>query len=72
MGVAQSVSLFVADGFEELVYPDGSIYRKAFAVKGRERRWASARVEDRPEAMDTHDEKEESPDVAVLSSMSSR
>lgn len=54
VGVAKSVAFFVADGFEELVDPDGGVDGQALAVEGGQVGWAGARLEDGPEAVHTH------------------
>lgn len=52
--VAEGVAFFVANGFEELVDPDGGVDGQAFAVERREVGWAGAGLEDGPEAVHTH------------------
>lgn len=54
MGVTKGIAFFVADGFEELVDPDGGVDGEAFAVEGGEVGWAGTGLEDGPEAIHTH------------------
>lgn len=54
MGIAQRVAFFVADGFEELVNPDGGIDGEAVAVEGFEGSRASGGTHDRPESCNSH------------------
>lgn len=52
--VAKGISFFVAHSFEELVDPNRGIYCEAFAVESWEGRRTRARLEDGPEAVDSH------------------
>jgi hypothetical protein len=52
--VAQRIPLLVANGFQELVYPDGRINGQALAIERGEIGWACAWLDDGPEAVDTH------------------
>lgn len=54
MAVAEGIALFVAHSFEELVNPNGSINGEALAVKGGEISRARTRLDDLPEALNTH------------------
>jgi hypothetical protein len=54
MAVPQGVSLFVSDGFEELVDPDGGVDGQSLAVQRLEFRRARAWLHDGPETGDTH------------------
>ncbi|KAK3336130.1 hypothetical protein B0T19DRAFT_408595 [Cercophora scortea] len=53
--VAQGVALLVANRFEKLVDPDGSVDSEALAVEGREIGRARTWLHDGPETIDTHD-----------------
>jgi hypothetical protein len=46
--VAQSIALFVAYGFQELVDPDGGVYGESLTIERFELRWASAWLDDGP------------------------
>lgn len=54
VAIPQGVSLFVSDGFEELVDPDGGVDGQALAVQCFEFGRACAWLDDGPEAGDTH------------------
>lgn len=54
VGVAQGVTFLVADCFEELVDPDGSVDGETLAIESCEVGWTGAGLDDRPETVDTH------------------
>lgn len=54
VGIAESVAFLVADGFEELIDPDGGVDGEALSSEGFEFDRACTRLDDSPEASDTH------------------
>lgn len=54
VGIPESVAFFVADGFEELIDPDGGVDGEALSSEGFESDRACTRLDDSPEASDTH------------------
>jgi hypothetical protein len=54
VGVTQRIAFFVADGFEELVDPDGGVDGEAFTIESWKRCWACGGCEDGPETGNSH------------------
>jgi hypothetical protein len=54
MAVSQRISFFVAHGFKELVDPDGGIDGESLLVQRFDLDWPRARLQNGPEASDTH------------------
>jgi len=66
MTVAQSITFFVANCFEELVDPDRRIYCETFAIQCLDLDRPSAGLHDRPEARNTHDSEFKGVIIAAL------
>lgn len=54
MGVAQSVSFFIAHGLEKLVDPNGGIDSEAGAIEGLKSNGACTGMQNGPETCNTH------------------
>lgn len=54
VGIAESMAFFVADGFKELIDPDRGIDGEALSSESFKFDRACARLDDSPEACNTH------------------